>query len=183
MIKVNSREDFLKELKTHLSVDCVVVEIGVLNGDFSKMILDIINPANLILVDPYKVGKELYGSGFTTSYSTDKEYENILVRFSDEISTGKVFVNKKYSYDAVECCPETFIDFIYHDGSHRYEDIKKDLIDWLPKMKEGSVICGHDYIGDKDFGVIKAVDEFRREHRFVMIIFNENGGDWALKRL
>ena len=43
-------------------------------------------------------------------------------------------------------------------------------------------MCGHDYTGNYSDHVIKAVDEFMVEHNFEMIILNENGGDFALRK-
>ena len=49
------------------------------------------------------------------------------------------------------------LDFVFIDGDHTYEACKRDIIAWLPKVKEGGWITGHDY---HEFpGVKKAVDE------------------------
>ena len=48
------------------------------------------------------------------------------------------------------------IDAIYIDGDHRYEAVKNDIKAWLPKVKPGGIVAGHDYGWD---GVKKAVDE------------------------
>ncbi len=37
------------------------------------------------------------------------------------------------------------LDFVFIDGDHRYEYVKADIEAWLPKMKLGSVLAGHDY--------------------------------------
>jgi hypothetical protein len=37
------------------------------------------------------------------------------------------------------------LDFVFIDGDHRYECVKADIEAWLPKMKSGSVLAGHDY--------------------------------------
>lgn len=48
--------------------------------------------------------------------------------------------------------------FCFIDGSHHYDDVKADIAAWLPKMKPGAVIAGHDY--NDDFpGVVRAVAE------------------------
>ncbi len=50
------------------------------------------------------------------------------------------------------------IDFCFIDGSHEYEDVKKDILAYLPKVKKGGILAGHDY--DRIWqGVINAVDE------------------------
>lgn len=182
MIIVNSREDFLGEAKRHLPNKCVAVEIGVLNGDFSKMILDIVKPRELVLIDPYEVGGEQYDSGLNTAYSTQDDYERILKRFEVEMFDRKIFIHRRYSYETVEDVTDNSIDFIYIDSSHLFFDVKRDLNDWLPKLKDNGIMGLHDYIEVNDFGVIKAVDEFTEEHNFEKIIFNTNGGDIALKR-
>jgi hypothetical protein len=48
------------------------------------------------------------------------------------------------------------VDMLMLDGDHSYEAVKADLSAWLPKMKEGSLISGDDYMWP---GVKKAVDE------------------------
>ena len=48
------------------------------------------------------------------------------------------------------------VDFIFIDGGHDYEVVKKDIQSWYPKLKDGGVFGGHDYCWD---GVKQAVDE------------------------
>ena len=76
------------------------------------------------------------------------------------------------------------LDFVLIDASHKYIDVKEDIISWLPKVKKGGYLIGDDYLGyDKEwwyksgdgkkdkilkkdgkvlghFGVNSAVDEF-----------------------
>ena len=40
-------------------------------------------------------------------------------------------------------------DAVYHDANHSYNAVKRDIELWLPKIKSGGVICGHDYITDE----------------------------------
>lgn len=184
MITVQSREEFLNELNKHLPKDCYAIELGVLYGDFSKMILDIINPLVLVLVDPYRIGEKKYLGSLdylSTEYSNEDQYQNIVRKFETEILSGQVEILRKTSFEAVKDVYLKY-DFSYHDSSHLYEDIKKELNEWLPKVKPDGLICGHDYMDFEGFGVKQAVNEFITEHDFEMIIYNENGGDWALKR-
>ena len=36
-------------------------------------------------------------------------------------------------------------DFIYIDPDHKYESVVKDVELYLPKLKKGGIIGGHDY--------------------------------------
>lgn len=185
MIKVQSRESFLHILWQFLPEDCKAAELGVLHGDFSKMILEIIKPGELTLIDPYCIGEKIYSGVLDclpTAYSLESDWHNLNIRFNLEILSKQVRPIRKYSFDAVRDQADGYLDFVYHDASHLYEDIKKDLSEWLPKVKHDGLICGHDYIDLEGFGVKQAVNEFMAEHNFEMIIFNENGGDYALKR-
>jgi len=42
--------------------------------------------------------------------------------------------------------PEEFFDFIYLDARHNYEGIKEDLHAWYPKLKQGGLFAGHDFL-------------------------------------
>lgn len=185
MITVNTREDFLKELSVLLPAESKGVEIGVLHGGFSEMILKTVKPRCLFLIDPYEISGKRYNGypdSLTTAYSTEDDYQGLLKRFESEIKTVKVIVLRAFSYESVKNIGNNLFDFVYIDGSHLYEDVKRDLNDWLPKLKDGGLMCGHDCDESGWEGVFKAVNEFIKEQGFEMILLNEYGGDFALKK-
>lgn len=52
-------------------------------------------------------------------------------------------------------------DFVFIDADHRYEAVVRDIAVWLPKVRPGGWIGGHDYATPGfDDGVVRAVDEF-----------------------
>lgn len=54
--------------------------------------------------------------------------------------------------------PANSIDLVFIDGNHKYRQVKKDIFNYWPKLKQGGVMLGHDYY--KKFpGVKKAVEE------------------------
>jgi GR25 family glycosyltransferase involved in LPS biosynthesis/predicted O-methyltransferase YrrM len=69
---------------------------------------------------------------------------------------------KMKSLDAVSRFGDHSLDFVFIDGSHEYEDVKEDIKAWLPKVKPGGILAGHDYyIEGTDWfpGVKQAVNE------------------------
>lgn len=83
---------------------------------------------------------------------------------------------KDYSYNVSDRFKDNSIDFIYIDGNHSYESLKKDFELFLPKLKKGGIIAGHDYMPDAWPEVIKAIHEEVGEPD---IIFNDSS--WIKK--
>lgn len=36
------------------------------------------------------------------------------------------------------------LDVVFLDADHRYDYVKRDIQNWLPKVKKGGLLCGHD---------------------------------------
>lgn len=66
---------------------------------------------------------------------------------------------RKQSVEAAADFADGSVDFLFLDAGHTKEDLKADLTAWMPKMKPGGLISGHDYMPDVWMGVIEAVDE------------------------
>jgi hypothetical protein len=72
------------------------------------------------------------------------------------------FPLKISSLSAVSKFRDKSLDFVFIDASHEYEDVKNDILAWIPKVKSGGILAGHDYyVGDVDWcpGVKQAVNE------------------------
>jgi hypothetical protein len=61
------------------------------------------------------------------------------------------------SLDAVNQYSNRSLDFVFIDASHEYNDVKKDILSWYPKIKKGGFIAGHDFTTFE--GVEQAVNE------------------------
>ncbi len=62
------------------------------------------------------------------------------------------------SFDRARDFEDNSIDFCFIDANHTYEYVSRDIAAYLPKMKKGGVIAGHDYNMSHP-GVIQAVNE------------------------
>jgi predicted O-methyltransferase YrrM len=92
----------------------------------------------------------------TSNFNFDEVYQEYKNRI--EPKKEKVTTYKLTSNDALSVLHGEKFDFIYIDGMHQYENVLEDITNYLPFVKEGGVIGGHDYGGPWK-GVQKAVDQ------------------------
>lgn len=90
-------------------------------------------------------------------------FEDVYQEFKNTIEEEKTKVTsyRMMSKDAVSLLQKEKFDFIYIDGLHTYEGVRMDILDYLPLVKKGGYIGGHDYGTPHPHlqGVTKAVDE------------------------
>lgn len=133
------------------------VEIGSWKGMSSAfMAVEIANSGKNIdfyCVDTWEgsVEHELYGIDTSTLYDTFLDNMSPLQKYYKAI--------RARSLQAVKQFEDKSLDFIFIDASHEYEDVRDDIIAWLPKLKDGGVIAGHDYLNPDFPGVERAVKE------------------------
>ena len=96
-----------------------------------------------------------------------------------ELGQSKVELIKDYSYNVVDQFEDNSFDFIYIDGAHDYESVKKDIELYAPKLKTFGILAGHDYEHTWP-GVIKAVDEIVISPPQLMIT---DDSSWMIKKI
>lgn len=72
---------------------------------------------------------------------------------------------RKTSLEASQRYQDNSLDFVFIDASHQYQDVLDDIKSWLPKLKNGGTLAGHDYGYNE---VNKAVNEFFKNKNFVV---------------
>lgn len=149
------RRDFLLK---KLPRNSICAEIGVLRGDFTERILEIVRPRELHLIDPWLFAP----SDENSRREMDERYEAVCRRFAAERSAGAVIVHREMSAAAARRFADNYFDWVYIDGDHAYEAVKLDLEIYYAKVKPGGYLTGDDYHypGDWGDGVTLAVDEF-----------------------
>jgi len=156
--------------------DIIAVEIGVREGYNALNMLRTLDIKTLYLIDPYityRQGEKVVERNRYLPYG-DTEFNNakeLLSQYND-----KTVWIRKTSDDAVNDIPN--VDFVYIDGNHDYEFVKRDLQNYFPKTK---LLAGHDWT---NVGVARAVIEFTLENGLydrLQKISNERGSiDWVI---
>lgn len=148
-------------------------EIGVLNGNTAHRILEARPQLVHIMVDPWKVplptdswSKQKDKNASKPQSEHNSAYKTTMQKVAFAGERGKIM--RMGSKEAAPQIAEGTLDFVFIDGDHSYDGTKTDIVLWLPKIKKGGWIGGHDYHHEKrpDFnGVDNAVDEMFEKNR------------------
>lgn len=136
--------------------ELVGAEIGVAEGKNALSMLEHLNLRRLYLIDPYSPYE--LASGSMCSHHDETEFEiakENLSRFGDQV----VFLRMP-SETAIEHIPN--LDFVYIDGAHNYEQVRRDCFNYYPSILPHGVIGGHDFYGNYT-DLVRAVVEFSQE--------------------
>lgn len=147
----------------------VCAEIGVWKGYNLDLILER-GPGELHLIDPWLSDMRVPGRWYAIPQEEmDEIYNSVIKRFNRK----NIFIHRKTSEEASREFDDNYFDWVYIDGNHSYEYVKKDLNCWYPKVK--GILCGDDYVVSEklQFGVIEAVDEFVKERDLELSVFNK----------
>ena len=143
------------EMLENLPSGGIVAEVGVQEGLFSLEILNRCRPLQLHLIDidisPTSNNEELKKSDKVQFYEAD-------------------------SSKALSSFPDNFFDWIYIDGDHSYEGVKRDAHVSMQKVKPGGYLVFNDFtiwspVEMIDYGIPYVVCELIRNFNYKMTHF------------
>jgi hypothetical protein len=127
--------------------DIVGVEIGVWHADGSIGLLDSMPNLKLYSVDPwlYQPGRGYEAEDRTITAEEnqkeqDRTYDEVIEKL-EKYGDRSVVVRAK-SDDAIITEP---LDFVWIDGDHNEDTVRRDILNWKDKLKKRSILCGHDW--------------------------------------
>jgi hypothetical protein len=132
-----------------------MVEIGSYAGESTEIFAK--HFKEVIAIDPFSYIEDDLNAPFYNQ--TNIEWSSVYEKFLSNTENYKNINHiKKTSDDSISEIPNDYVDFVYIDGLHTYEQVKTDIKNYLPKIKKGGFIGGHDYHPNWQ-GVVDAVNE------------------------
>lgn len=135
------------------------VEVGAWKGKSSAYLATTIaNSGKQIqfdVIDTWRGSNEVYHQA-DPMVIADTLYEHFLSNMKPV--EGYYTPKRTTSVEAAATYADNSLNMVMLDASHDYENVKADILAWLPKVKSGGVLAGDDY--QRDFpGVMQAANE------------------------
>ena len=151
---VQTRTALLEEC---LPKEGIVAEVGTQYGHFAKEILHTTRPKELHLID-------LSFDLLETAH------------FADAINGGQVRLHQSDSVHALTQFPDHYFDWIYIDGDHTYQGVKRDIAVSTRKVKPDGFLAFNDYtywspVELMEYGVVHAVNELCIDGGYEILFF------------
>jgi len=145
--------------------NAVCAEIGVAKGRYSRRILEITQPKELHLIDPWiwqpksERSQNLWDEMCKEVRNKFRSYENVAV-------------HREMSEACLKRFPDNYFDWVYIDGDHSYSCVLSDLEICRLKVKPEGLLAGDDFLllGNPDvpdyenFPVKRAVEFFLKKY-------------------
>lgn len=96
-------------------------------------------------------------------YLVDKKLNLARFNMVSEAAYSRFEFMSMMSIDASRLVPDNSLDGCFIDASHDEFNVRQDCRAWLPKVRPGGFLCGHDYAQPKWPGVKVAIDDFFEE--------------------
>jgi predicted O-methyltransferase YrrM len=146
--------------------DALVMEVGSWCGRSTMAIAKHLpQGSKMYCVDAWK---DLYGSKPDSGQTqAETAYACFMENFKPYMDSGKVIVRRADSVKAAMGLAPFWagtVDWVFLDSSHTYETTKAEIRAYLPLLRAGGLLSGHDYWHE---GVSKAVNESLKGVRLI----------------
>lgn len=139
------RDETRRALLETLPKGGVGAEIGVWEGRFSGVILEVAAPVRLHLIDPWEYDPRFNNTGFGRKRNAERMpamYDLVRERFAGD---DRVVLHRATSQEVLLEMADASLDWVYVDGNHNAPFVDMDLALSARKVRPGGVIAGDDY--------------------------------------
>jgi predicted O-methyltransferase YrrM len=138
-------------------------EIGVQAGVYAELLCQRIKGVRLYAVDswqPYVRHEERV---------TADQSEALYAEAVGRLARYRVTIMRSDSLAAARSVDDESLDFVYLDSDHEFSAVVADLAAWVPKVKPGGIVAGHDFIKRENpnrlVHVVEAVTGWTQSYR------------------
>lgn len=143
------------------------VEIGVFQGNNALDICESIPGVQLTCIDPWK----------KMFHYSQKRMDGFFAECQKKLAGYDVTFIRSTGTEAVRDVKDGSLDFVHIDAMHDFDSAMMDLILWVPKVRPGGAISGHDFYFAGGCGVIQAVTAYTQVHHISDIyLINDTKG-------
>lgn len=151
-------------------------EIGVYKGKFTAALAKRAPNMKIYAIDAWTSY-----DGYNDYCKEDLENEAYWETVRKTHDKPNVKLIKGWSTDVAKNFADNSLDYIFIDANHQYEFVVEDLKAWVPKVKKGGIVMGHDYfkMTKLNFGVIPAVNGWVETHHIKhLFVWKDNVPSW-----
>lgn len=125
-------------------------EIGVYKGKLSSELLERLPNLCLFMIDRWAEysQKEKSGNKFSVMSQRNQDSFDAAHKKAEAVKVKyepRAFIFKMDSVSASGKFKNGVLDFVFIDAGHSFYSVVSDIEAWVPKIKPGGWICGHDY--------------------------------------
>lgn len=142
----------------------VIIEIGCYRGEGAARLLAEFPEATVVMIDPWceSPPKSTYrktndGCAKLTQEEHNANFDAAML--ATDFAKDRRVVIRLPSDEAAQSIQYSTVDVVIVDGDHSYEAVKLDCENYWQLLRDGGMLCLHDY-GHRRFGVSKAAEEF-----------------------
>lgn len=114
-------------------------EIGVEQGVFAEEICKTNPQLTLFCVDPWQAYEGYF------EHTEQEKLDNFHDETVKRLAPYSAKIIREHSEVAYKQFEDSSLDFVYIDGNHEYFYVAQDLHFWIPKVKPGGIVAGHDF--------------------------------------
>lgn len=127
--------------------ELLVAEVGTMLGHTAKHFASCAKRAKVLCVDTWFAASP-------DEAGAQNLNDDMFVRFKencrDEIASGRIQPWRGLSTVVANLTANRTsmggkFDLVYLDAGHSYEEVKADIEAWLPLLRDGGILCGHDF--------------------------------------
>lgn len=168
--------NLIKLIKAHTPDPKSGAEVGVWKGRTSAEICKAFPGCLLHMIDTWKSWPQdssYFAEHQQMGILTDDEWSVIYQTAIQSVmdSGGAFSIHRNTSEEAAHRVVDCSLDFVFLDANHTYEEVKKDILLWTPKVRAGGFVSGHDYGGIRDrngqWGVARSVHEIFGKNKVI----------------